>query len=254
MKIAILISGEYRTFSVCRKTMAFLDDPCVDIYFSTWNTNVYSVPAINFYRKEYITESRILTDLGKSAVIEIEDENSIDIKKYNTKMIHRWIKGFELIKNSGIEYDYVLIVRPDIFFNNASKFLDTIESYSETVGVAWSDLLLVSSYEKIKEIFNDLTIDSWVNSKEHNWHIWWDNFIAKYSSVDTPVLNRVTFCRVWANDNHTFEDLVDIQNDWRDLILIHEHRVLGWTSWPKEIIDNAERKWDKGLFNKYKLQ
>jgi len=254
MKIAVLISGEYRTFSVCRKTMTFLDDPRVDIYFSTWNTSVYCVPIINFYKKEYITETQILSDLGKQAVIEIEDENSIGVKKYNTKLIHRWIKGFELIKNSGVEYDYVLIVRPDTFFNNTNTSLDTIETYSDVVGVTLSDQLLVSSYKKIKEIFDNLTTDSWVNAKEKNWHIWWDNFMIKHSPIDAKEWNYVIICRVWANDNHTFEDIVEMHYDWRDLILTHEYRVLRWAFWPKEIIDNAGRRWDTGLLNKYKLQ
>jgi hypothetical protein len=83
MKIAILISGEYRTFSHCRRTMSLLDDPRADIYVSTWDSSSYVSSKINLNVTEVVTEEQIKSDLGISATILIEPQSLIKEIKYN---------------------------------------------------------------------------------------------------------------------------------------------------------------------------
>lgn len=107
MKIAVLISGEYRKFDICRPSMHFLNDPDIDVYISTWDKTHYLRSVINLSKYEEVTVDKIQETLQRPATIEIE---STEIQKklpekYSSSMIHRWKRGFEMILNSGIDYE-----------------------------------------------------------------------------------------------------------------------------------------------------
>lgn len=63
-RIAVIISGEYRTFDICRKTMTFLDNENVGVYFSTWDRTVQSNKYLNYHIDETVTINRIKSALG----------------------------------------------------------------------------------------------------------------------------------------------------------------------------------------------
>jgi hypothetical protein len=266
-KIAVLISGEYRKLDVCRKTMHFLNNPNVDIYISTWDKTTYSSPRINLCTEKIITPDIIRTDLNKDAIIEVESSTLTIEEKYNSKMIHRWLQGFKLIQQSGKSYDYVVVMRPDLFFNQCIGMFDSIEKYKDKIGFAWAtslhlgklpDLLFVSSYKGVEKIFNSLSVNKWNRDKEPDWHIWWYNFVHNLfpDILNTDEMNYFTFCRYWVNNDNTFLDALNIHHDWRDLRLLHECDMWGEdfakTAWPDEILINAKKKWNSGYFDKYK--
>jgi len=262
-RIAVLISGEYRTFDICRPTMKFLDDENTDVYISTWDKSVYKMAKINLDRTEEVTLGRILSALGRPARICIENRNLFsDDRRYNVPMVHRWIKGFEMILDSGIEYDYVLITRPDIIFDKEILHKIDFEKYKDTVGFAWgnsihlgklSDIVFLSSFANMKKIFEKLTIDVWEYAKEGDWHVWWHQFV---SEIVTPVncseFSHVIFCRLWADKSHSFRDVVNIQHEWRDLNLLNQCDMFGntfaATCWPPEVYEHAISKWNSGGF------
>lgn len=267
-KIAILITGEYRTFDICRKSLLFLNDPNVDVYVSTWNKTTYLNPKINLRKTEDVSLERIHRTLNRSAVIKIEDADSFPKeKKYNSRMIHRWKQGIALIENSGVSYDYIVVTRPDILFNNTFPCnLNKIEKYKDSIGFAWSkslhlkkatDVLFMTSAKRMYTLFNNLTIEKWVNDTENNWHIWWYYYITEHlgTILDTEELNHFVFCRMWANTNHTYSEIVDIQHDWRDLILLGQIDLYGKENmkdiWTGEIMQNAETRWKNKEFEKY---
>lgn len=267
MKLAVLISGEYRKFDVCRKTMNFLNNADIDVYVSTWDKTIYSNKLINLYTEELVTEERILKDLKRDATIKIDNHSSLDNMKYNSKMINRWLTGFELIKNSGIHYDYIIVMRPDLFFENIHNFdLNFLEKYKDPPGFIWAnnlsikklaDVMFMSSYENIQKLFNQTLLSDWNTSTEKDWHVWWYNYVNNIFSeiIDVQEFGSFTFCRLWANINHTFLNVLDIHHDWRDLRLLDQCSMWGDTFakkvWPDHILVGAKEKLKNGHFNRY---
>jgi len=269
MKIAVIISGEYRTFSVARKSMKFLDNPNVDIYFSTWDRSLFYNKRARLQVSDPVTESQIRSVIGRDATMIVEPSNLITERKYNTKMIYRWLRGFELVEQSGKEYDFVIVTRPDIIFDNTHPCnLDNILEYKNLLGMGWfsqtwvgklSDIIFIASFRNMKLLMNALTIDDWISSPEHDWHIWWYNHVMKFFSVADirpfESVNHFTFCRFWVKPEHTFIEAYNIQLDWRDLILLGQldewGRDKAIIAWPDQILPAAEEKWNSGYFNKY---
>ena len=179
MRIAVLLSGEYRKFDVCRDTMSFLlDDPVVDVYVSTWDKTRYLQNLINVSQTEFVNVEQIEQILNRPAVIEIE---SIDdylnqrAVKYNNFMIHRWKQGINLIKNSNIKYDYIVISRFDLFFNprgrNATlQEVINLNPASNVLMATWSnaeslsngilnDVFLLAPYDTMINLMDNLSIE-----------------------------------------------------------------------------------------------
>jgi hypothetical protein len=189
MKIAILISGEYRTFPICRKTMTFLDDPRVDIYFSTWNKSIIKNERLGLDINEDVTEERVRNDLGKEAVVLVEPVECFEERLYNSKMIHRWCSGFEMIRSSGKQYDYVMVMRPDLFFNVDNNFdLNSVFEIKDELRMAWfdgnteflQDNFFAASWAKMDEMFSRLSVSVWAEQVvELDWHKWWSSFVKQ---------------------------------------------------------------------------
>lgn len=270
-KIAVLISGEYRKLDITRKTMSFLDHPDVDIFVSTWDKTSYSSKKIDLHVEESVTLDRITTDLNRDAVIQIDRHDTISAKLlYNSKMIDRWLTGFKLIVDSGIDYDYVIVMRPDIFFNNELPIsLDCLDNYTDRIGFAWAtsthlrrlpDVLFASTFKNMKLLFNSLSVELWNSTKrvDADWHIWWFEFVDRLfpEMPNIKELSHFSFCRYWVNNGNTLHEVIDIGNDWRDLRLLHECDIYGDNfaarMWPNHVLPEAKKKWDDGYFNKYK--
>jgi hypothetical protein len=265
MKIAILLSGEYRSFNICRPTMTFLDDLDVDVYVSTWDITHHVRPGINLSEYEKITENQITQLLGRPATIKIESatiQHTLP-KHYNCSMIHRWKYGFDLIQNSGIKYDYVIITRFDLCFDPVYPIdiKKNLHLFIESLGSSWTregklgDLFMVSSYHKMKEFMNNLTIEKWIAGPEPDWHTWFYDF-AK--SVFSEVINytniHYTICRYLSNQGDTYEQVLEHHYDWRDVQLVEfliENPEVHGNVWSPEIRQNALDKWHSGYFDKY---
>jgi hypothetical protein len=268
MKIAILISGEYRTFKYCRPSMSYLDDPRVDVYFSTWDKTTYVSPKINLNKIENVTKEQIIADCGFNPVeIIIEDTESFNEVKYNSRMIHRWSTGLKMIVDSGIHYDYVIITRPDIFYAGPLDLNHLLE-FNDHLGVIWAnslldgklaDVTMISSFNIIKNIFGQLTVDEWEKSDEYDWHLWWHDYCQ--AKVDIKRLDdtygRIAFYRyIVPREIMDYRVIFEYHHDWRDLKLLHESDLYGrdthLKNWPISTVENAERKWAEGHFDKYK--
>jgi hypothetical protein len=121
MKTAVLIFGEYREFKNAHKTWKFLNNIDYDIYISTWNTSndVNNVLGIDLHAT--IDETDIL-NYFPNAKISIKADTMYGM--VSTKMIHHWRTLFNMMTVSDIEYDNVVLIRPDVYFDNT----DLIES------------------------------------------------------------------------------------------------------------------------------
>ena len=266
MKIAVLLSGEYRVFDICRPTMTFLDDPEVDVYISTWDTTHHNRPGINLSKYETVSEKQISDILGRPSKIQVE---SVSIQKtlpkqYNCMMIHRWKRGFQMIKDSNIEYDYVIITRFDLFYNPICSIdiKKNLQPYKDSLGSSWThdgrlgDIFMISSYDKMSEFIDKLTLEKWIAGPEKDWHVWFYEFT---SSVFSEIINYTdihhTICRSISKLGDSFDQVLQHHLDWRDIqlaeFLVQDpdgHKNI----WSPEIRKTALDKWQSGYFDRYK--
>ena len=218
--------------------MPFLDDERVDVYVSTWNKSIVKNERLNLDINNTITEDGVRNDLKIPATILIEPEECFTSRRYNDKMIHRWLTGFSIIKNSGIEYDYVLVMRPDLYFDveHPCQFtLDSILKESEIFNVAWfvdgimlQDNMFSMTYSKMLQISDALAVGggcAWsAQDTEGDWHTWWTGFIKQnFTSIerlggDAPFV----FARSIIKDAMSFDDAVEAQLIWRDDTVIKQ--------------------------------
>lgn len=264
IKVAVLISGDYRTFDVCRPSMIVIDDPSVDVYFSTWSTTTFELLRYGLKQTREITRAHIASILNRPATIAVDDY-SVNYGKYSCDMIHRWKAGINLIKQSGTEYDYVVVVRPDLFFDATKPFdLADISRYAKTPGFGWfehpgklNDIMFVSSFAHIKTIIDNIDMQSWI-SADADWHQWWSAYIARTGLTPVGILGgRSTIARFWVRPGHTFPDVADIESKWRDLVLLHHIDLCGvkpmLLHWTQDVIDNAIHMRDSGAYDNITL-
>lgn len=265
MKTAILISGELRTFSICRPTMTFLDDPNADIYVSTWSESIVKNDRLNLDKVDLVSEESISTILNRSATIMVEPLSCIDEKKYNSKMIHRWLAGMQMILDSNQEYDYVLVTRPDLFFNHTHPSMFTIDSliadgdkqfawYEE--GHKLQDNLFFTKFSTMKELFARLSVQVWEEAKEGDWHTWWTDFVGWTEVKRLGGHVPFTFCRPIVKEGMDFSQVYLAEQDWRDLRIVHlislGDRAGMVNAWGEEQVKRAEAKATNGSFEHYK--
>jgi hypothetical protein len=116
MKIAVLIAGEYREFAIAHKFWTFLGWPDVDCYFSTWTQSCRVTDDVHMpYTCEIITTENIRSLIN---VIDLEITELVveELGNHFTtwKMISRWKSAINLLRKSKIQYDRVILIRPDI--------------------------------------------------------------------------------------------------------------------------------------------
>lgn len=235
VKIAILIVGEYRSFAKCRKTMFFLDqDLDKDIYISTWNvTNTinplsHNHPNFNTYSPliREVTKEEIVNDIGLPATIATHDF----IKNGIPPIINGWNLGIDLVKKSNIHYDYLLMFRPDTYFNNnlegqnwlnSTILVDNLDIYRSSIGVRnpsfghrnLDDQLYFSTFENMEMILGNRFRSYFdEHGQTEHWHNLLYNYIVKNLKlkIKPPPLGTLQYCiaREPMSDTDTF-DIVD---------------------------------------------
>jgi hypothetical protein len=122
MKIAVIVYGMYREFDIAVKSWKFLNDSDFDFYFSTWSKSIQKCESLGYDLNEDITTEMISKHIP-NAVIDVVNEDDVEFD-FNglgdglinsTKMIYHWKNGLKLIKESGKEYDLIVLMRPDSY-------------------------------------------------------------------------------------------------------------------------------------------
>lgn len=127
MKTAVLVSGMYREFDIAVKSWKFLRDLDCDVYFSTWKKSIQSSKVLDIHIEEDVTEEMILKHIP-NAKIKIYDVNdydfSGDVEYHNNKHLFLLKSSLGMIKESGIEYDMLIMTRPDnySFYNYEPEY------------------------------------------------------------------------------------------------------------------------------------
>lgn len=126
MKIAVLIFGEYRTFETAVKTWncKFWDD--VDFYMSTWDKTVMCSHFSTTHLDTPIIESKInpARNILPNLNLKISNQDSSDIESATHKMVYHWKTLYNMVIESGKEYDCIFLVRPDTYFFIQPSFFE----------------------------------------------------------------------------------------------------------------------------------
>jgi hypothetical protein len=234
MKLAILIVGEYRTFPNCVKSMTFLDQPNIDkdIYFSTWNkTNTIDPKLPGVFHPINVFNTPIYRDVSLDEIQEVIGipVTQISLHPYEISpfppMVDGWLLGFDLIRKSPVYYSHVLVIRPDLFFNNSQFLVNEFNNYihsfgffreiSEEENELLTDTTMFSTYEnmekilsyRLKEYMKNLWIPGTTNPSTE-WHNLWYNYIVRENNLSlttlpmtgSNVINR--FSTNGSNDYH----------------------------------------------------
>lgn len=131
MKTAVLVSGMYREFDIAIKSWKFLKDLDCDVYFSTWKKSIQSSKVLDIHIEEDVTEDMILKHIP-NANIKLYDVNDYDFsgdKEYhNHKHLFLLKSSLNMIKESGIEYDMLIMTRPDnySFYNYTPDYYEKL--------------------------------------------------------------------------------------------------------------------------------
>ena len=126
MKTAVLVSGMCRQFDIAVKSWKFLNDLDCDVYFSTWKKSVQSSKVLDIHIEEDITEDMILEHIP-NAKIKIYDVNDFDfsgdVGYHNDKHLFLMKSSLNMIKESSLEYDLLIMTRPDnyCFYNYSTE-------------------------------------------------------------------------------------------------------------------------------------
>jgi hypothetical protein len=112
MKLAVLVYGMYREFDIAVKSWDFLNRIDNDVYFSTWNRSAQQNKRLNITIDEEVTPGRIL-DHVPTATVNVEP----DVLPFSNpqKMMYHWKQCLRMMRESGKEYDLVMLTRPDSF-------------------------------------------------------------------------------------------------------------------------------------------
>lgn len=228
MKLAVLLVGEYRTFPYCRKTMLFLDQHVggqqADIYFSTWKMTAVQnqimsrdVAKSDSAHKMPVRSAEILRILGRDAVVGIQVPTVRSARYSNTyTMINGWIRGINLVKQSGIEYDHILVLRPDLFFMGPAQFdASLFGEYDRRFGVRFpgDDACFFSTYSNMKKILKDRILAEFFREKREQFvvHDEWQKYILDLGLEfkPLPLVNQAyKINRFPGSDQDTWEDVL----------------------------------------------
>lgn len=127
MNIAVLIAGEYREFPVSHKTWSFLNWPNIDIYFSTWNKTLLIDKNPKIAPKLLDVQENDILNFVKPKSYQLLNYTDVKYTRnkslWNAAMIILWKKSIELMEQSNIRYDRVILLRPDIALNYDEEML-----------------------------------------------------------------------------------------------------------------------------------
>jgi len=126
-KMAVLINGEFREFDIAIKSWKFINEIDCDVYVSTWDKTIQINKKLNVHIEEDITEDDIRKHIPNATISILKQSDydfSFETSWHNAKQIFHWKNSLRMMKESGIEYDVVMMTRPDNYIHCAFKSED----------------------------------------------------------------------------------------------------------------------------------
>lgn len=225
---AVVFIGEFRTFPICRPTMKFLDQqmPKIDVYVSTWDitttvNNLRRGDLTTYHdRNDYVRDisgSEIKHMFNNCKVVKIQDFSELGDSRYGSPIINHWRWGLDLVRKSGIKYDYVLILRPDLFFSPNSYFnLEKFSLYKNAIGTdpkptegIMTDTVLFSEYNNICKFIDNFDSEFWHTNK-----LGWHDALYQYATreldlsvIELPITGRTAIGRYGIEESWSIDQV-----------------------------------------------
>ena len=166
MKIAVLVYGEPREIEASIKTWPFALTNCnVDYYFSLWATGRIVSHKLN-ETVDYSVNYSTIVNLNPTVACIYKKITPPDNSNHPVYMqLNILQKGIELILDTNIEYDLVVLMRTDLYFADEAK--NTIESdfikciETDCSGVITNDIWCNESFIILK--WKDFSLLSKIN-------------------------------------------------------------------------------------------
>jgi hypothetical protein len=181
MKVAVIVYGEYREFDFVVKSWDFLEKLNCDVYISTWDRSVQINQDLGIYLDETITEEKVLNALPTAKVSIKKESDYFDVNlsdanseaRNTNKMIFHMKNGLKMVHQSGIQYDFILLMRPDCYQNYPIMEPEYFYSHNQKdriYGVSYinvtgkdsyflSDILFVGNFGVMSEFISKLPED-----------------------------------------------------------------------------------------------
>jgi len=248
-KHAVVIAGDTRTWAYSIGTVApFLKE--ADIYVSVWTESRYSHHVSREkYSHPQVTENvvRSILEPFVPTSICIEDHNHSHWARsgYNSNYLHRLRTGVNMVKHSGVEYDSVMLMRPDLIFGPGdNEYLQDLLRFGRSpvkgqlVTVMsqslLNDWLLAVHPDDMDKVIP--TVEQYSPHKHEDWHTFHKNFVAGngMSILDiehVPVL----ILRPPVHDHVTYEDAYRNTRLWNGKYVVNVINTQG--------IEAALRAW-----------
>lgn len=169
MKIAAIVYGTYCNLEFAIPTWKYINDLDCDVYLSTWKKSRRESISLKKIVEHDVTEEMI-TNYIKPKNFVILDEKSYSFKNNINnieKCIVHWDKCMEMINNSGIKYDYIMLHRIDsythqidsnIFYNfNKTDRIYGIDEIQEKGDGSFNinPTFFFGTFENIKNLITD---------------------------------------------------------------------------------------------------
>lgn len=184
--LAILVFGQLREFELAIPSWKFLKFPFkFDIYLSTWNTTYSMNCDGTFTEIEDVTKERVEKVLGKITDYKIVDE-IIDVDGTMKQLVFHLKSCVEMLRNSGKQYDKVILIRPDLWLDQNVDFQTILcRPCPDNLVYTFGDLHKTAEGENVIMdnlfICNMPTALKFLNLKDNNYniHVLFGDFFVK---------------------------------------------------------------------------
>lgn len=167
MKLAVFVYGMYREFDIAVKSWKFLQEIDNDVYFSTWNTSIQKNKRLHITIDEEVSRDRILKHIP-TATINIESD-TLPLSNPQ-KLVYHWKQCLRMMKESGKQYDLIMLTRPDsfkviqdsksIYKWNAPNVLYGLEKIADsTTGPFIQDIFFVGNTQTVSYLVDTIPSD-----------------------------------------------------------------------------------------------
>ncbi len=173
MRIAVLFCGEYRQFDIAIKSFEFLNQLDCDYYFSTWNVSSQKNPNLNINLNEKVHEDMVLKYLPNASVNIVDITKHPELNDNTKKMIFHWKNALNMVKDSGRQYDVIIVTRPDSYLriNFPIDYFNKMNLKDRIYGIdrislvgknmfTMDDTFISGDFEVVSSFINNLNIDT----------------------------------------------------------------------------------------------
>lgn len=226
--IAILVGGMLREFEHAHKSWNFLKCENSDVFISTWDYSTDFIDKLSIDIKTQICENDIRKHLPNS-YIKISSEEHINIEHSVNKMIYHWKELLKMVQESGKNYKYAILTRPDFYIKENEdlyEFICNIEDdkiyglnevcvLPEYPFIYVNDCFFVAKFNMIQNMISYLEL----NSKFYDIHIYLSKYFIErkiiVESLSPNIFEYYVFRSIHKHlKNLTFDENKKIGIEW----------------------------------------